>query len=148
MSSRSVAEAEEITGRRVAEALGRVRSSLGWILRAHGVDEDLAQDILQDVAVLALQKYQSIRDLEGWLVGVTWRRCIMHFRELRSHPWVALVSHTVPKYLATQEREQLVRELKSLCPTRYCVVLDLVPNRLGTISCPLRDLCRGIALQH
>ncbi|HEV8580238.1 MAG TPA: sigma-70 family RNA polymerase sigma factor [Thermoanaerobaculia bacterium] len=78
--------ADDTTTGRLVEALERSRSRLKWILARFRLSKEEAEDLLQDMAVAAIQKLPEIQNLDGWLVGVAFRMCAYRARRDRSGP--------------------------------------------------------------
>ena len=111
---------------RMIEALNQARGSLAKVFRSQGVDKYIAEDILHDVVILALQKLDQINNLASWLVATTRRQCLVYFRKSRSHAWVPMEDYFTPSCDAVQERGELLREIKELWPSRHRVLLELL----------------------
>jgi RNA polymerase sigma-70 factor (ECF subfamily) len=53
------------------------------ILRHYRIPPEDAEDVLQDIYLLLVYKWESVRSPENWLIGATKNRCIMYWRRRR-----------------------------------------------------------------
>jgi RNA polymerase sigma factor (sigma-70 family) len=65
---------------RLVAAIAENRSSLKRIVRAHRLSKEDAEDVLQEVFLIALTKLPTIRSCSGFLLAVTARKCIQRKR--------------------------------------------------------------------
>ena len=63
----------------------RLRSRFGGVLYRHRIPAEDAEDLVQTVLLLAVAKWDNIRDPEAWLIGTLRKRCILYWRTRRSH---------------------------------------------------------------
>jgi RNA polymerase sigma factor (sigma-70 family) len=93
-------------GERLVEALERVRPKLLATCRSFRIGED-EEDFLQSAALLALEKIESIRSLEAWLVKVVWGMCMARARKRKAIVLEALPSSEAwhPKLEPPQEAQ-------------------------------------------
>jgi RNA polymerase sigma-70 factor (ECF subfamily) len=135
----------------------RMRPSLGRILGGYGIPPHEADDILQEVFLAALRKWELIRDKERWMTGVLRKRCAVFWRRRRTDLLEAvdaaildLLSRPQP---APQERAVLVWDLESAfstLPARHRAILwlrfglglssDEVADQLGYSPASIRKL--------
>src|SRR6185295_2202080 len=65
-------------------ALEQVRPRLKLILASFRLSKEDAEDLLQDLVLVALQKLPEIENLTAWLRGTTVNLCLMGLRRKRS----------------------------------------------------------------
>ena len=63
----------------------RLRSRFGGVLYRHHIPAEDAEDLVQTTLLLAVAKWDNIRDPEAWLIGTLHKRCILYWRTRRSH---------------------------------------------------------------
>jgi RNA polymerase sigma-70 factor (ECF subfamily) len=63
--------------------LEKARPKMLGILRHHRIPPEDAEDILQDVYLLLVYKWETLHSPENWLIGATKNRCIMYWRRRR-----------------------------------------------------------------
>ncbi len=94
----------------------RLKSILGWFRIPH---ED-ANDLLHDLALLAIQKFEAIDDLDAWLPGAIRNLCRSHKRKNRRRKCLDLMQCPEPFCTPPQERLGFLSSLNS--------ILVLLPN--------------------
>jgi RNA polymerase sigma factor (sigma-70 family) len=62
----------------------RLRSRLSRVLYRYHIPADDGEDLLQTTLLLAVAKWNDIRDPEAWLIGTLQKRCILYWRTRRS----------------------------------------------------------------
>jgi RNA polymerase sigma factor (sigma-70 family) len=68
------------------QVIASARPRLERILGRFRIPPEDAEDILQDVQLLMLYKWNNLHSPEHWLVGTTENRCIMYWRKRRKLP--------------------------------------------------------------
>jgi RNA polymerase sigma factor (sigma-70 family) len=63
----------------------RLRRSLGQVLYQYRIPVQDAEDLIQDVMLLAVSKWSGIRAPEAWLFGTLRNRCILYWRGRAQH---------------------------------------------------------------
>ena len=63
----------------------RLRRSFRGVLYSYGIPADDGEDLVQTTLLLAVAKWNDIRDPEAWLLGTLRKRCILYWRTRRSH---------------------------------------------------------------
>ncbi len=63
----------------------RLRRSFAGVLYGYGIAADDGEDLVQTTLLLAVAKWNDIRDPELWLLGTLRKRCILYWRKRRSH---------------------------------------------------------------
>lgn len=66
-----------------AQVLEKIRPKMQGILRHYRIPPEDAEDVLQDIYLLLVYKWESVRSPENWLIGATKNRCIMYWRRRR-----------------------------------------------------------------
>ena len=66
-----------------AQILEKIRPKMQGILRHYRIPPEDAEDVLQDIYLLLVYKWESLRSPENWLIGATKNRCIMYWRRRR-----------------------------------------------------------------
>jgi RNA polymerase sigma factor (sigma-70 family) len=141
----------------------RLRPKLKRILGGYGIPPHDADDVLQEVFVAALGKWESIENKEAWITGTLRNRCARYWRERRTSLLEAVDSALLEMLSepqpAPQERAALVWDLETVIETlsaRHRALLWLrfglglsteeVADRLGYCPASIRKLtCRSLA---
>jgi RNA polymerase sigma factor (sigma-70 family) len=132
--------ANQEPGERLLLALERTRSRLKATLATFGLSPEDGQDLIQDLALLALTRYSDIRNMEGWLIGTAWNRCLMRVRSRRRRVYVAIETlEKEPASAPAQDRSILQLDLEdglsSLKPRhKDVVVLRMAGYRWAEIA--------------
>lgn len=115
-------------GGNLVEALERCRKRLNRVFASFRLSHSDAEDVLQDVALLAIRQFAEIQNLDAWLLTVAHNRCVLLTRKKRCRheiPWEGSMEPVVP---AEQEqiplRVDLTRSLAGL-PRRLSRILAL-----------------------
>jgi RNA polymerase sigma-70 factor (ECF subfamily) len=135
----------------------RLRPALRRVLRSFGVPPHEAEDLLQEVFLAAVMKWEEIENKEGWMLGALRNRCAVYWR--RRHASLcdavdaSLLEALCEPQPAPQERAALVWDLESVfadLPLRHRAVLWLrfgmglateeVAARLGYSPTSIRKL--------
>lgn len=66
-----------------AQILEKIRPKMQGILRHYRIPPEDAEDVLQDIYLLLVYKWETLRSPENWLIGATKNRCIMYWRRRR-----------------------------------------------------------------
>jgi RNA polymerase sigma factor (sigma-70 family) len=66
-----------------AQVLEKIRPKMQGILRHYRIPPEDAEDVLQDIYLLLVYKWETLRSPENWLIGATKNRCIMYWRRRR-----------------------------------------------------------------
>ena len=107
---------------RVLAALERIRPRLKRVLAVFRMRSEDAQDLVQNLAVLALTRGQEAENLEAWLMGATWNLCRMRRRSMQHREAPPLDS--IPEPLAPLDEDERIaridfeRSLALLSPGR------------------------------
>jgi len=67
------------------ELYERLRPRLRRVLQGHRVPPQDAEDLVQTAFLLAIAKWDELRDPEAWLVGTLKKRCILYWRRRLVH---------------------------------------------------------------
>jgi RNA polymerase sigma factor (sigma-70 family) len=105
--------------------VARLRPRLRIELHRHRIPFQDAEDLVQDVLLAALRRWDAIRSPEGWIVGALRRRCALYWRQRRAarveSVEASLLEELSPPLAPRQEREaarwdlaRLTRELEPL----------------------------------
>jgi DNA-directed RNA polymerase specialized sigma24 family protein len=70
----------------LVRALSRNRPRLKFLTASFRLRREEAEDLLQDLALVALRKLEEIQDVDGWLLGTARNLCLMRV-EPRVVPW-------------------------------------------------------------
>ena len=88
-TGRTPVRADDGASREIGDALpalrARLRRSFGGVLHGYGIPVEDGEDLVQTVLLLAVARWDDIRDPEPWLVGTLRKRCILYWRTRRSH---------------------------------------------------------------
>lgn len=100
------------------ELLRRLRPRIQQIFAVYHVPPSDAEDLLQDVLVVALRKWESIHVKDGWLVGTLRNKCLRYWRRrqedrLQTMDLPALESLCAP-LPPLQERAERMLDLATL----------------------------------
>jgi RNA polymerase sigma-70 factor (ECF subfamily) len=157
MSASSAPSSTAIAPCDIGPLVERLRPALRRVLRRFGVPPHDADDLLQEVFLAAVSKWDEIENKEGWMLGTLRNRCAIYWRRRHASPFDAVdadlleaLSRPQP---APQERAALVWDLESLfanLPLRHRDVLWLrfgmglateeVAERLGYSPTSIRKL--------
>jgi len=107
------------------EFLEGVRPRLKRLLSNWRIPPDDAEDLLQDVLIALVFRWNQIRDPESWLAGTLRRHCLMYWRRVRRQVYLSVDAETLerlsPSESPQQEREDLWADLDEL--------IDQLPER-------------------
>jgi RNA polymerase sigma factor (sigma-70 family) len=73
-------------GEALPTLFARLRGRFGGVLYRHHIPPEDGEDLVQTTLLLAVAKWNDIRDPEAWLLGTLHKRCILYWRTRRSHP--------------------------------------------------------------
>jgi RNA polymerase sigma factor (sigma-70 family) len=72
-------------GEALSVLFARLRGRFGGVLYRHHIPADDGEDLVQTTLLLAVAKWNHIRDPEAWLIGTLHKRCILYWRTRWSH---------------------------------------------------------------
>ncbi|HEX9945072.1 MAG TPA: sigma-70 family RNA polymerase sigma factor [Thermoanaerobaculia bacterium] len=143
--------------------LKRIRPRLKRVLKSYDIPQQDAEDLLQEALLEALRKWDTIRYLEGWLVGTLRYKCSNYWKRQRTDR-VQTVELTVLEEISgpqspAQEKEEILHDLRNLTrglAKRHRTALWLrfglglstseVARQLGYCPSSIRKLtCRAMA---
>lgn len=78
-------------GEALSALFARLRGRFGGVLYRHHIPADDGEDLVQTTLLLAVAKWNHIRDPEAWLIGTLHKRCILYWRARWSQ-----IEHTRP----------------------------------------------------
>src|SRR5687768_11045308 len=76
--------AESELHRKLFTALIAVRNQLVHILLYFNVSPEDAEDVLHSALLVTLRDLDKIRDFKGFVVALTWRKCLQHKQKTRN----------------------------------------------------------------
>jgi RNA polymerase sigma factor (sigma-70 family) len=112
----------------LVRALSRNRPRLKFLTASFRLRREEAEDLLQDLALVALRKLEEIQDLDGWLLGTARNLCLMRVRSRRLREYVHLEEEGELVSAPGQQRVDLFVDLHralAILPLRYRTVLVL-----------------------
>ncbi len=112
--------------------LRRARPRLARLLRGSRIPEQDAEDLIQQTLLALVDRWETIRNPDAWVVGAARKNCLMYWRR-RSRRIYDTVDGSVLEWLAApqrpaQETRELERDLAvvvSRLPERYRSVIRL-----------------------
>ena len=140
-----------------------LRPKLKRVLGGYGIPPHDADDLLQEVFLAALNRWDSIENKEAWMIGTLRNRCARYWRGRRASVLEAVDSSVLEVLSepqpAPQERAALVWDLETVIESlsvRHRAVLWLrfglglsteeVADQLGYCPASIRKLtCRSLA---
>jgi RNA polymerase sigma factor (sigma-70 family) len=115
----------------LVEALERQRHLLKRLLAAFRLSPEDAEDLLQDLAVLAVRKSAEIQNLDHWLLATARNLCLMRARK-RNRVWLPLEEQFDQVSLHEPERLDLYMDLdKALADLTEAQRNSLVLRAMG-----------------
>jgi DNA-directed RNA polymerase specialized sigma24 family protein len=135
---------------RLLEALQRVRPKLARICASFRFFDE-ADDLIQQVSLLAMRKQRAIREMEGWLIGAVWRFCVRaaQHRKRDQERWVPLDSRSVNREIIEQttlSRLQIEHLRRTLRPRDWELLWSIFVTRLSfweigeSLGCSVRSI--------
>lgn len=141
----------------LADVLERIRPHMARMLRKYDIPVQDAEDVVQEALVTALNKWDTIRYKEGWILGALRFKCSNYWKKKRSERVQAMDTPALEELSEPQppgqEREEIVLDLRSLVRTlgarpaaalwlRFGVGLSVeeVAERLGYCPSSIRKL--------
>jgi RNA polymerase sigma factor (sigma-70 family) len=139
------------------EHLERVRPQIKKLLRNYDIPLQDAEDLLQDALLVAIQKWDTIRHKEAWILGAVRVKCSNYWKKLRNDRILAVeplvLVELSPAQAPEQEQKEIGLDLNSLTRgvderhrtalwLRFGVGLDTteVARRLGYSPASIRKL--------
>ena len=112
--------------------LRRARPKLARLLRGSRIPEQDAEDLIQQTLLALVDRWETIRNPDAWVVGAARKNCLMYWRRHRRRIYDT-VDGEVLEWLAApqrpaQERRELERDLAAVVsrlPERYRSVIRL-----------------------
>jgi len=102
----------------IDQFLHRVRPRLKRVLSGYDVPHQDAEDLLQESLLEALRKWDTIENLEAWLIGTLGYKCSNYWRKQRGGLIQAVdmpvLEHLSEPQAPAQEREEVLLDLRSL----------------------------------
>ena len=93
------------------EHLERVRPQIKRLLRSYDIPLQDAEDVLQDALLVAIQKWDTIRHKEAWILGAVRFRCSNYWKKLRNDRILAVEPLVLVELSPAQAPEQEQREV-------------------------------------
>lgn len=78
-------EASPAMGEALPVLFARLRGRFGGVLYRHHIPVDDGEDLVQTTLLLAVAKWNDIRNPEAWLIGTLHKRCILYWRARNTH---------------------------------------------------------------
>ncbi len=143
--------------------LRRVRPRLRRLLKSSGIPLQDADDVLQEALLDALRQWETIRNMEAWLIGTLRIKCSRYWRRQLAERVLAVdppqLEDLSKPQAPAQERNEVLLDLRSLTrglTERHRAALWLrfglglstaeVARRLGYCPSSIRKLtCRSMA---
>jgi RNA polymerase sigma factor (sigma-70 family) len=97
--------------RTLEEHLERIRPQIKRLLRHYDIPLQDAEDVVQDALLVALQKWDTIRHKEAWLVGAVRFKCSNYWKKLRNDRLLAVELPVLEELSPPQAPEQEQREI-------------------------------------
>jgi RNA polymerase sigma factor (sigma-70 family) len=111
---------------RVLAALERIRPALRRLMARFRMPVGEAEDLAQNLALVALTRGHQVERLEAWLLGAAWNLCRTHCRRNLGRESVPLEAISEPACLPTQDelenRIDLEKALAALSKPHQLVV--------------------------
>lgn len=116
---------------RLVLALDRSRARLKSILAWFRLSNEDADDLLNDLALLAIEKFEVIENLDAWLPGAARNLCRSHLRKRRRRECLDLAQSPEPACSPPQEQLDIFTSLNDalvLMPAglRRCLILRAI----------------------
>ena len=143
--------------------LARVRPRVKRLLKSYHIPLQDAEDVLQEALLEAVRQWESIRNMEAWLLGTLRFKCATYWKRQRSERLQAMdplaLEELCEPHSPAQERAEVLLDLRRLTRglgQRHRAVLWLryglglttseVARRLGYCPASIRKLtCRARA---
>ena len=93
------------------EHLERVRPQIKRLLRSYDIPLQDAEDVLQDALLVAIQKWDTIRHKEAWILGAVRFKCSNYWKKLRNERILAVEPMVLVELSPAQAPEQEQREI-------------------------------------
>lgn len=93
------------------EHLERVRPQIKRLLRNYDIPLQDAEDVLQDALLVAIQKWDTIRHKEAWILGAVRFKCSNYWKKLRNDRILAVEPLVLVELSPAQAPEQEQREI-------------------------------------
>lgn len=145
------------------DLLRRVRPRLKRLLNSSGIPLQDAEDVLQEALLDAIRQWETIRNMEAWLIGTLRIKCSKYWRRQLTERVLAVdppqLEDLSKPQAPAQERDEVLLDLRSLTrrlTERHRAALWLrfgmglstaeVARRLGYCPSSIRKLtCRSMA---
>jgi RNA polymerase sigma factor (sigma-70 family) len=100
------------------EFLERMRPRLKRVLKSYDIPKQDVEDLLQETLLDALRKWDTIHNVEAWLLGTLRYKCSNYWKKLRAEPVQAVDPPMLEDLSApqppAQEQEEVLIDLRSL----------------------------------
>jgi RNA polymerase sigma factor (sigma-70 family) len=100
------------------EHLERVRPQIKRLLRSYDIPLQDAEDVLQDALLVAIQKWDTIRHKEAWILGAVRVKCSNYWKKLRNERILTVeplvLVEISPEQAPEQEQREVGLDLNSL----------------------------------
>jgi RNA polymerase sigma factor (sigma-70 family) len=100
------------------DCLARLRPRLKHILKSYNIPLQEAEDILQEALLDAVVKWQTIRNVEPWLIGTLRFKCARYWRRQRTERVHAVAPQVLEELCEplppAQERDEVLLDLRRL----------------------------------
>jgi RNA polymerase sigma factor (sigma-70 family) len=100
------------------EVLRRVRPRLKRVLNGSGVPFEDAEDLLQEALLDALRQWETIRNVEAWLIGALRIKCVRYWRQQQGERLLAVdppqLEALCEPQPPAQEQEEALLDLRRL----------------------------------
>jgi RNA polymerase sigma factor (sigma-70 family) len=144
------------------EFLERIRPRLKRVLKSYDIPRQDAEDVLQEALLETFRKWDTIRDVEPWLIGTLRYKCSGYWRKQRAERLqamdVSMLEDLSEPQPPAQEQDEVLLDLRSLIRDlgrrhraalwlRFGVGLSAaeVARRLGYCPSSIRKLtCRSM----
>jgi RNA polymerase sigma factor (sigma-70 family) len=98
--------------------LETARPRLRRLLAHFRIPVEDAEDLLQEILLALVFRWDQVRDPESWLLGTAKRHCLMYWRRMRRRLYTAvdseLLERLAPSAAPVQDRDDLLNDLDSL----------------------------------
>ncbi len=108
------------------------RPRLAHLLRGLGIPEQDAEDLIQQTLLAVVDRWETIRNPEAWVVGAVKKNCLMYWRSRRRRIYDtvdgAVLEWLAPPQRPAQEHREIERDLAAVVsrlPERYRSVIRL-----------------------